>query len=161
MGRRHRPFFHICAMDQRMPRDGRVLEQLGTYDPGVSDVDARALLNGERVNYWLSVGAQPTAKAQVLIKKYGAGGTCVDAQKAALERLARPREIPAPEPPASLPTKPAKDKQAGQEPPAVPAEEKTAAAETAGTDTPPADQPPAETPDRGGSEAPTPEGAAD
>ena len=74
MGRRHRPFYRICAMDVRRPRDGRVIEELGTYDPMVPETDARAILNGERIEYWLSVGAQPTDKVRVLIKKYGAGG---------------------------------------------------------------------------------------
>ena len=75
LGRKHRPFYRICAMDIRRPRDGRVLEELGTYDPLVPETDARAMLNGERINYWLSVGAQPSDKVQVLIKKYGAEGT--------------------------------------------------------------------------------------
>jgi len=100
LGRRHRPFYRICAMDSRAPRDGRVLEELGTYDPMVPDVDARAVLNGERVKYWLSVGAQPTEKVGVLIKKYGPEGTCLDKQKAALDRLAQMRRRP--EPPAHL-----------------------------------------------------------
>ena len=52
-GRKHRPYYRICAMDIRRPRDGRVLEQLGTYDPLVPETDARAVLNGERINYWL------------------------------------------------------------------------------------------------------------
>ncbi len=55
LGRKHRPFFRICAMDIRVPRDGRVLEELGTYDPMIRETDARALLNGERIKYWLSV----------------------------------------------------------------------------------------------------------
>jgi small subunit ribosomal protein S16 len=84
MGRKHRPFFRICAMDARRPRGGRVLEELGTYDPLVPDTDARVLLNGERVNYWLGVGAQPTEKVKVLIKKYGAEGTHLAQQQAAL-----------------------------------------------------------------------------
>ncbi len=49
MGRKHRPFFRICAVDGRNPRDGRVIEELGTYDPMVRDTDARAVLNGERI----------------------------------------------------------------------------------------------------------------
>lgn len=96
MGRLHRPFYRICAIDGRAPRDGRVLEQLGTYDPMVADTDARAVLNTERVQYWLSVGAQPSDKVQVLIKKYGAGGTHVEKQKAALERLKQARRRPEP-----------------------------------------------------------------
>ena len=62
-----------------MPRDGRVLEELGTYDPMVPETDARAMLNGERINYWLSVGAQPSDKVRVLIKKYGSAGTHLEA----------------------------------------------------------------------------------
>ena len=73
------------------PRHGRPLEELGTYDPHVKDTDARALLKAERVDYWLSVGALPSEKVAVLIKKYGTNGTHVDAQKAALERLGAPK----------------------------------------------------------------------
>ncbi len=105
MGRRHRSYFRVCAMDQRSPRDGRVLEELGTYDPMVTDVDARAVLNGERISYWLGVGAQPSDKVKVLIKKYGAEGSHLEKQKAALEQIAQPRVIPDPGTPASLPKK--------------------------------------------------------
>lgn len=55
LGRKHRPFYRVCAMEQRTPRDGRILEELGTYDPMVPETDARARLDGERINYWLSV----------------------------------------------------------------------------------------------------------
>ena len=112
MGRTHRPFFRVCAMDQRAPRDGRVIEQLGTYDPMVPDTDARAILNGERINYWLSVGAQPTPKVATLIKKYGADGSHLEAQAEAISKLSGRRataiesaraaaakvELPKPEP---------------------------------------------------------------
>jgi small subunit ribosomal protein S16 len=74
-------------MDQRAPRDGRVIEQLGTYDPMVPDTDARAILNGERINYWLSVGAQPTPKVATLIKKYGTDGSHLEAQAEAISKL--------------------------------------------------------------------------
>jgi len=87
LGRTHRPFFRICAMDARAPRDGKVIEELGYYDPLVRDTDARAILNGERIDYWLGVGALPTAKAGVLIKKYGTNGVRLAEQQAALERL--------------------------------------------------------------------------
>jgi small subunit ribosomal protein S16 len=99
MGRKHRRFFRICAVDARRPRDGRVLEELGSYDPLVPDVDARVLLNAERVGYWLGVGAQPSEKVHVFIKKYGPQGTRLAEQQAARERLALPKEVPAaPEP---------------------------------------------------------------
>ena len=103
MGRTHRPFFRICAMDRRAPRDGRVLEELGTYDPNVSDTDARAVLKADRINYWLSVGAQPSENVSALIKKYGTDGSHLEEQKTALERLAQPRVIADPGKPASLP----------------------------------------------------------
>ena len=96
LGRRHRPFYRICAMDGRVPRDGRVLEELGTYDPMIPEVDARAVLDGQRINYWLGVGAQPSEKVKVLIKKYGEEGTHLAQQKAALERLATSRQRPQP-----------------------------------------------------------------
>jgi small subunit ribosomal protein S16 len=110
-GRKHRPYYRICAMDIRRPRDGRVLEELGTYDPLVPETDARAVLNGERIAYWMSVGAQPSDKVRVLVKKYGAGGTHVAIQQEALQRLAqsRRRAEPLPPPPKAVkPTKQAK-----------------------------------------------------
>ena len=110
LGRSHQPFFRICAVDKHAPRDGRVLEELGTYDPRVPETDARALLKVERIDYWLGVGAQPSEKVSVLIKKYGTGGTHVAAQKAALEKLAQPKAVPGPGAPAS-PSKPKKQKE--------------------------------------------------
>jgi small subunit ribosomal protein S16 len=107
-GRKHRPYYRICAMDIRRPRDGRVLEELGTYDPLVPETDARAVLNGERIAHWLSVGAQPSDKVRVLIKKYGAGGTRVAEQQSALDRLAQSRRRPEPPPPPPRAEKPAK-----------------------------------------------------
>jgi len=101
LGRRHRPFYRICAMDSRMPRDGRVLEELGTYDPMVPETDARAVLNKERIQYWLSVGASPSEKVNALIKKYGPEGTHLEQQQQALDRLAQTRRRP--EVPADLP----------------------------------------------------------
>ena len=87
MGRKHRPFFRVCATPSNTARDGRVLEELGHYDPLIRDTDARAILNGERIAYWLSKGAQPSEKVRVLIKKYGQNGTHLAQQKAALERI--------------------------------------------------------------------------
>ncbi|MEC7501453.1 MAG: 30S ribosomal protein S16, partial [Planctomycetota bacterium] len=66
LGRKHRPFFRICAVDSRAPRDGRVLEELGTYDPMIPETDARAALNNERFAYWLGVGAQMSDRVKVL-----------------------------------------------------------------------------------------------
>ncbi|MCA9138875.1 MAG: 30S ribosomal protein S16 [Planctomycetales bacterium] len=100
MGRAHRPFFRVCAMDQRSPRDGRVIEELGYYDPMCPETDARVQLKSDRVDHWLSVGAQPSEKVAVLIKKYGTDGTHLAAQQEALERLGKRKEYtPAPVPP--------------------------------------------------------------
>ena len=133
-GRKHRPYYRICAMDIRKPRDGRVLEELGTYDPLVPETDARAVLLGERINYWLSVGAQPSDKVTVLIKKYGQGGTHMAAQQAALERLAISRRRPEPPPPMPRPAKAQKPAKAERKAPAeqpaeAPAPEQAAAPE--------------------------------
>lgn len=89
MGRKSRPFYRLCAIDQRSPRDGRVLEELGHYDPMCKEVDARAVLNGPRIEYWMSVGAQPSENVEVLIKKYGSNGTHLQQQQDALGRLGR------------------------------------------------------------------------
>src|SRR5947208_14963630 len=70
-GRRHRPFFRICAMDSRTGRDGRAIEELGHYDPMVRNTEARTVLNANRIRYWLSVGAQPSEKVAALIKRAG------------------------------------------------------------------------------------------
>lgn len=83
MGRRHRPFFRICAMDSRTPRDGRAIEELGTYDPMVRNKDERVSLNADRVRYWLSVGAQPSENVAVLIKKYLTEGEGQSTEEAA------------------------------------------------------------------------------
>jgi len=121
LGRKHRPFFRICAMDVRTPRDGRVLEELGTYDPMVPETDARAILKADRVKHWLSVGALPSDKVGVLIKKYGPEGTHVEQQRLALARLAQSRHRAAPPPPAAKPTQPAETP--AQEPESAPAAE--------------------------------------
>jgi small subunit ribosomal protein S16 len=71
MGRRHRPFYRICAMDARTPRDGKAIEELGHYDPMVRNTEARAVLKANRIRYWLSVGAQPSEKVQALLKRHG------------------------------------------------------------------------------------------
>jgi small subunit ribosomal protein S16 len=95
-GRRHRPFYRVCAIDTKQARDGRVLEELGSYDPMVPETDARAVLNHERIQYWLGVGARPSEKCGTLIKKYGPDGTHLDQQRDALDRLAQQRRRPEP-----------------------------------------------------------------
>ena len=130
MGRTHRPFYRVCAMDQRSPRNGRVIEELGYYDPMVKETDARAVLKSDRIDYWLGVGAQPSGNAKTLIKKYGSNGTHLEQQKAAFERLnikpqaPAPVEFTPPEPePAAEPEAPAAEAEASAEGEAPAAEE--------------------------------------
>ena len=69
MGRRHRPFFRINAIDSRTPRDGRILEKLGHYDPLEKDESKQVVLVKERIQYWLDQGAIPSdTVSQILLK---------------------------------------------------------------------------------------------
>ena len=89
MGMKKRPFYRVVVSDQRSPRDGRFIEEIGYYNPmtGVKDENgvgvpndkgndkthapAQIKIDGERAKYWLSVGAQPTDTVRVLLKKAG------------------------------------------------------------------------------------------
>lgn len=70
-GRRHRAFFRLNAVDSHRPRDGRVLEELGWYDPVADAPDKQVSLNRERIEYWLSVGAQPSDTVRDLLTRHG------------------------------------------------------------------------------------------
>lgn len=73
-GRKNRPFYKIVVADKRYPRDGRFLEKLGTYNPLLPDNDEkRVVLNVERINHWISQGAQPTDRVARMLFKAGAG----------------------------------------------------------------------------------------
>ena len=58
-------------MDSRAPRDGKVIEELGWYDPQAAEADKQVSLNRERIEYWLSVGAQPSDTVRDLLKRQG------------------------------------------------------------------------------------------
>lgn len=73
MGRKHRPFYRICIMDQRTARDGKAIEEVGFYDTSVRDKSQRVSLKMDRIDYWLSVGAQPSEKVNALIRKVKKG----------------------------------------------------------------------------------------
>lgn len=70
-GRRNRPFYRINAIDQRTARDGRVIEQLGWYDPINKDESKQFFVKKERAAYWLSVGAQPSSTVASILRKSG------------------------------------------------------------------------------------------
>jgi len=69
LGRRNRPFYRLHAIDKRTRRNGVVLEQLGWYDPIAKDPEKQLKLEGERITYWLSKGAQPSETVADLLAK--------------------------------------------------------------------------------------------
>ena len=72
-GSKKRPHYSIVATDSRMPRDGRFLEKLGTYDPMLAkDNEGRIKMNIERVKHWLGLGAQPTDRVARMLEAAGA-----------------------------------------------------------------------------------------
>ena len=71
-GSKKRPFYRIVAADSRMPRDGRFIEKLGTYNPLLpKDSEDRIKMDMERVQYWLDQGAQPTDRIQRFLEAAG------------------------------------------------------------------------------------------
>ena len=71
-GSKKRPFYRIVAADSRMPRDGRFIEKLGTYNPLLpKDSEERVKMDMERVQYWLSQGAQTTDRVSRFLEAAG------------------------------------------------------------------------------------------
>ncbi len=70
LGAKKKPFYRVVAADQRSPRDGRFIEQLGYYDPMRKPTVVK--LDLDRIDYWIGKGAQPTDTARGLIEKYRA-----------------------------------------------------------------------------------------
>ena len=71
-GRKNRPHYSIVVADKRMPRDGRFIEKLGTYNPLLAKDDAkRVQFNEERVKYWLGQGAQASDRVAIFFGKAG------------------------------------------------------------------------------------------
>jgi len=90
MGRRHVPFYRINAIEKTTKRDGKVLENLGWYNPVATDDAKKIHLDEERVKYWLSMGAQPSdTMMDVLVKRNIVDGT---EWKAARNRQAEARK---------------------------------------------------------------------
>ena len=71
LGRRHHPTYRLTAVDGRSPRDSKVIEELGAYDPMNAADERRVSLNRERIEYWLGVGAQPSDTVRRLLEKAG------------------------------------------------------------------------------------------
>jgi small subunit ribosomal protein S16 len=89
MGRAHRHYYRIVAIDGRQPRDGRVIEELGSYDPHLANKEERVKLVPSRIKHWMSVGAKPSDNCQVFFTKYMGKFEEIEAQnvaKAAAEK---------------------------------------------------------------------------
>jgi small subunit ribosomal protein S16 len=71
-GSKKRPFYRVVAADSRMPRDGRFIEKLGTYNPLLpKDSEERVKLDVERIQHWLAQGAQPTDRIARMLEAAG------------------------------------------------------------------------------------------
>lgn len=92
MGRSHRAFFRLHVVDSRSPRDGRVIEQLGHYDPIEPDKEKQIVLNVERATYWMDKGAQPSETVSSLLKRKG-----VEHKMLNLPKPGKPKPAPAAE----------------------------------------------------------------
>ena len=71
MGRRHQPFYRIGVCDARTPRDGRMIENVGYYDPLAKEDEKQVVLKEERIRHWLSQGAQPSKTVADMLKRRG------------------------------------------------------------------------------------------
>ena len=131
----NRPYFKVVVADKRSPRDGKFIEIVGTYDPKKSGMNSTLKL--ERIEYWISKGAQPSDTVRSLIKKNknpeaaAKKAASVEAKKSAKAKAAPKPEAapPAAEAPAAAPA-PELAKPAAETPAApaaeAPAEEKSA-----------------------------------
>ena len=70
MGAKKAPFYRIVVADSRYPRDGRFIEEIGTYDPTADPAVLK--VDAERAQAWIKSGAQPTETVKALLKKSGA-----------------------------------------------------------------------------------------
>ncbi len=67
-GAKKKPFYHVVVADSRFPRDGRVIEKIGFFNPVAQGGQERLRLDQARVEYWISKGAQPSDRVAKLIK---------------------------------------------------------------------------------------------
>ena len=82
-GRKHHAFWRINAIDTRTARDGKVLEELGFYDPTNKDTAKQVVVNKARVEHWIKTGAQPSDTVAQLLKRAVDSATLAPAPAAA------------------------------------------------------------------------------
>src|SRR6056297_3124912 len=106
-GSKKRPFYRIVAADSRMPRDGRFIEKLGTYNPLLpKDSEDRVKMDVERIQHWLEKGAQPTDRIARMLE---AAGVREKAERANMKKASparRPRNAPPKRPRKPPPPRP-------------------------------------------------------
>ena len=71
LGRKNHPFYRLNAIDSRSPRDGRVIEELGYFDPMLKDQTKQFVAKLDRCKYWLDTGAIPSETVSSLLKRSG------------------------------------------------------------------------------------------
>jgi small subunit ribosomal protein S16 len=92
-GSKKRPFYRIVAADSRMPRDGRFIEKLGTYNPLLpKDSEDRVKMDVERIQHWLGLGAQPTDRIARMLEAAGVREKAVRANMKKAEPGKKARE---------------------------------------------------------------------
>ena len=89
-GRKDLPFYRIAVFDARTRRDGRFIEKLGYYDPLAKDDDKRIVVDSDRYDHWISVGAETSEALTSLLKGAGLSVPVIGAGKRA--RKARRRQ---------------------------------------------------------------------
>src|SRR6266571_3149616 len=100
-GALNRPYFKVVVADKRSPRDGKFIEIVGTYDP--KKAGPNSTLKLDRIEHWISKGAQPSDTVRSLIKKTRNPEAAAKKAAAAAAKKAAPAPEPAPTPPAPAP----------------------------------------------------------
>ena len=72
-GAHKKPFYRVVVADKRMPRDGRFIEKIGTYDPLLTDKLQRVRISTERAQHWMARGAQPSRRVALFLHQAGVG----------------------------------------------------------------------------------------
>ena len=154
-GAKKRPFYRIVVAEASAPRDGRYVERVGTYNPMVpKDHEQRLTLNGERISFWMSKGAQPTERVHKMLasaglmaapvlrdqpKKSAPGKKRAEREAAAAEAAAAeaaPAEDAADAPAEDTPAEETSAEETSAEAPAAEAVAEEAAADTPAEDAP-------------------------
>ncbi len=125
-GKKNTPVYRVVVADKRSPRDGSIIEEIGTYDPLLKRNNFTLKL--DRVDYWLGVGAQPSDTVASFIRKARKGPEEEPDEEPVVEAVEAPAAPePVPEPEVAVTEEPAAEEPAAEEPPAPEAEVATEA----------------------------------